>query len=49
MKITLLAGVFPKLSKTFVLNQTTDLVDRGHEVDFFAHAPESEEEREHEL
>ncbi len=40
MKIAFIVNEFPSLSQTFVLNQITGLIDRGHEVDIFA-----EEER----
>lgn len=33
MKIAMMVGVFPALSKTAVLNQITGLIDRGHQVD----------------
>lgn len=36
MKIVFLVRRFPSLSETFVLNQVTGLIDRGHEVDIFA-------------
>lgn len=36
MRIAFLLGTFPLLSETFVLNQITGLVDRGHEVDVYA-------------
>ncbi len=36
MKIAFVVGVFPKLSETFILNQVTGLLDRGHQVDLFA-------------
>ena len=36
MKIAFVVGAFPTLSETFVLNQITGLIDRGHEVDVFA-------------
>jgi len=36
MKIAFIVPVFPSLSQTFVLNQITGLIDRGHEVDIFA-------------
>ncbi len=42
MKIAFLVGTFPKLSETFVLNQITGLIDRGHQVDIFADAPGNE-------
>jgi len=36
MKILFIIGKFPLLSQTFVLNQITGLIDRGHEVDIYA-------------
>jgi colanic acid/amylovoran biosynthesis glycosyltransferase len=36
MKVAVLVSVFPTLSETFVLNQITGLLDRGHEVDIYA-------------
>ena len=33
MKIAFIVGKFPVLSQTFILNQITGLIDRGHEVD----------------
>jgi len=36
MKIAFLVGEFPSLSETFVLDQITGLIDRGHEVDIYA-------------
>lgn len=36
MKIAIVAGAFPALSETFVLNQVTGLLDRGHDVRVFA-------------
>lgn len=36
MRIAFLVSDFPCLSETFVLNQVTGLLDRGHEVDIFA-------------
>ena len=36
MKIAFLLGQFPVLSETFVLNQITSLIERGHEVSIFA-------------
>lgn len=36
MKIAFIVGHFPRLSETFILNQITGLIDRGHEVDIFA-------------
>ena len=39
MKIAFVLGRFPALSETFVLNQITGLVQRGHEVEIFADRP----------
>lgn len=36
MKIAFVVRDFPALSETFVLNQITGLLDRGHEVEIFA-------------
>ena len=36
MRIAYLVSSFPSLSETFVLNQLTGLIDRGHEVDVLA-------------
>jgi len=36
MKIAFIVGAFPVLSQTFVLNQITGLIDRGHDVDIYA-------------
>lgn len=36
MKIAFIVDGFPTLSQTFILNQITGLIDRGHEVDIFA-------------
>jgi colanic acid/amylovoran biosynthesis glycosyltransferase len=38
MKIAFLLSTFPQVSETFILNQITGLIDRGHEVDIFAFA-----------
>jgi colanic acid/amylovoran biosynthesis glycosyltransferase len=35
----MIVGRFPVLSETFVLNQVTGLIDRGHEVDIYTEAP----------
>lgn len=44
MRIAFLVGeVFPILSKTFILNQITGLIDRGHEVDIYASIPDSQQ------
>jgi colanic acid/amylovoran biosynthesis glycosyltransferase len=36
MKIAVLVNQFPKTSETFIVNQITGLIDRGHTVDIFA-------------
>ena len=40
MKIAFLVDSFPSISETFILNQITGLIDRGHEVDIYATRPE---------
>jgi len=35
MRIAFLVHDFPSLSETFILNQATGLIDRGHEVDIY--------------
>jgi len=37
MKIAFIVNRFPALSETFILNQITGLLDRGHEVDIYAY------------
>jgi colanic acid/amylovoran biosynthesis glycosyltransferase len=37
MKIAFLVDVFPTMSEYFILQQITGLIDRGHDVDIFAH------------
>lgn len=39
MKIAFVVTQFPSTSETFVLNQITDLIDRGHDVDIYAGIP----------
>jgi colanic acid/amylovoran biosynthesis glycosyltransferase len=39
MKIAFIVPVFPSLSQTFVLNQITGLLDRGHDVTIYARSP----------
>ena len=41
MNIAFIVGLFPALSETFILNQITGLIDRGHEVDIYAHCPDN--------
>ena len=36
MKIAFIVGGFPTLSETFILNQITELLDLGHDVEIFA-------------
>lgn len=36
MRIAFIIGTFPTISETFILNQITGLIDRGHAVDIFA-------------
>ena len=36
MKIAVVVGMFPKISETFIVNQITGLLDRGHEVTIIA-------------
>jgi colanic acid/amylovoran biosynthesis glycosyltransferase len=42
MKIAFIVNTFPALSETFILNQITGLLDRGHEVDIYAYRPRKE-------
>jgi len=42
MKIAILLGVFPAISETFILNQITGLIQRGHDVDIYARVPREE-------
>jgi len=42
MKIAFLVDQFPRLSETFILNQITGLIDRGHKVDIYAYGPANE-------
>jgi colanic acid/amylovoran biosynthesis glycosyltransferase len=37
MRIAFIVGRFPVLSETFITRQITGLIDRGHDVDIFAH------------
>src|SRR5260221_12919048 len=39
MRIAFLVGRFPSLSETFILNQITGLIDRGHDVQIYARKP----------
>ncbi|MHC4696670.1 MAG: glycosyltransferase [Planctomycetota bacterium] len=42
MRIAFIVGRFPSLSVTFVIDQITSLIDRGHDVDIYAVRPEEE-------
>ena len=37
MKIAFLVTQFPRISETFILNQITGLIDRGHNVDIYSY------------
>jgi colanic acid/amylovoran biosynthesis glycosyltransferase len=39
MRVAFVVGSFPALSETFVLDQVTGLIDRGHDVVIFGRAP----------
>ena len=43
MKIAYIVQYFPSISQTFILNQITGLIDRGHDVDVFASTPGHDE------
>lgn len=45
MKIAFFVNQFPSLSETFILNQITGLIDRGHEVDIYADRPDDSEKQ----
>ena len=36
MKIAFIFGQFPVISESFILNQITGVIDRGHQVDIYA-------------
>lgn len=38
-RIAVILGGFPNLSETFILDQLTGLIDRGHEIEIFAARP----------
>lgn len=42
MRIAFIVETFPALSETFILNQITGLIDRGHQVDIYALKPRAE-------
>lgn len=44
MKIAFIVTLFPCLSETFILNQITGLIDRGHDVDIYAYGSENEKQ-----
>lgn len=39
MRVAFVIGKFPSISETFILDQITGLIDRGHEVDIYAERP----------
>lgn len=41
MRIAFFVNQFPAISETFILNQITGLIDRGHSVDIYADHPSS--------
>ena len=41
MKIAFFVSAFPCLSETFILNQITGLIDRGHDIDIYAEWPDN--------
>jgi len=41
MRIAMFVDGFPVITETFILNQITGLLDRGHTVDVFARHPQS--------
>ena len=43
LKIAFILSSFPEISETFILNQITGLIDRGHHVDIFAMKPGNSE------
>jgi colanic acid/amylovoran biosynthesis glycosyltransferase len=43
MRIAVFVGPFPKVSETFIVRQTTGLLDLGHEVDIYAEMRPEEE------
>ncbi|MCG5056862.1 MAG: glycosyltransferase [Limnoraphis sp. WC205] len=43
MKIAFIVGTFPSLSETFILNQITGLIERGHQVDIYADSPQDQD------
>jgi len=47
MKFAFLVNQFPLLSETFILNQITGLIDRGHTVDIFARGPARDQPKQH--
>ncbi len=44
MRIAFIVDQFPSLSETFILNQITGLIDRGHEVDIYCDRPSNTEQ-----
>src|SRR5262249_2740501 len=42
LKIALVISEFPSINETFILDQITGLINRGHAVDIYATAPKGE-------
>jgi len=42
MRVAFIVNRFPTLSETFIINQITGLIDRGHTVDIFADQPRND-------
>jgi colanic acid/amylovoran biosynthesis glycosyltransferase len=49
MRIAFLVPEFPSLSQTFVLNQITGLLDRGHDIEIFAAKAAQNEKYHHDI
>ncbi len=47
MRVAFVVGSFPEISETFILDQMTDLIDRGHEVMILARPPADPNGRRH--
>ena len=47
MRIVFVVGGFPELSETFILDQMTGLLDRGHDITIFARPPSNPAAGEH--
>ena len=47
MRIGFIVTRFPSISQTFILNQITGLLDRGHDVTIYAQADQAEPRARH--